>query len=51
MLDFMIFICFLLNIINLCLLISILSTEDNNTDLLLDIEKNQRRLFKKGNRK
>lgn len=37
---------FLINIIELCLLISTLKILESNEDLLLDIEKNQRRLDK-----
>lgn len=45
---------FILNIINLCLLISLLKEYQNHVDLLLDLEQNQRRIEKqiiKGNRK
>lgn len=42
----LLFLNLILQILNLCLNISILRTEDSNTDLLLDIEKNQRKLFR-----
>ena len=37
---------FVLNIINLCLLITLLKEHENYVDLLLDVESNQRRIEK-----
>lgn len=55
MLEFLLFVFFFLQVIILFLCISILRTVDSNTDLLLDIDKNQRRLekqeVKKGRKK
>lgn len=47
----LLFLNLILQILNLCLNISILRTEDSNSDLLLDLERNQRRFIRRVGKK
>ena len=48
--DFILFIVFVLEIVQLCLCISILRTEDESKDLYLDLEREIRRIESRINR-
>lgn len=50
MLEFLLFVWFILSVIYLCLLISILRTVDDFSDSIFDIEKSLRILKKRGKR-